>query len=305
MGTAVRTRVRSLVSACLVAVLLAACTLNPAPEPTPRMVTTTPVVTQGAPTLTTTPVPQLATRAPTDTPVLTTPCAPRPDWFIYTAAAGDTLAGVALRAGITVEAATSANCLNADVPLSADQPVRVPIALLPPPTATESAVCTERWFFVFRPGKSEVTASCPTSPIQFDALGQDFEGGRVYRVPAGSPLPNASAEYPSLIVVYNNGFWQMVADTWQSGQPSMDEAITAPLNRAQPTDGIGLLWRGDQAVRTALGWAYAPAAPFVGRVQFPQGRNDYWYIDHGTARLALRLSVSQYAPNPWEIAGEY
>jgi hypothetical protein len=282
--------------------VIAACSLN-APEATPRVVTTTPENTPSTPpTPSATFVPQLATRPPTDVPVFATVCVPRDDWFAYTIEDGDTLAGIALRAGSSVPALANANCIREDTVLQTGLGVRVPIAVLPPPTATTNPNCDVEWFFVFRPGETEPTNACPAPVIELVASGQDFEGGRVYRYAA---LPNSSDTRPMLYVVYNNGFWERFPDTWDSSQPSFDPTLSIPPERAQPVDGIGKLWRENPSVRNALGWAYLPAASFTGRVQFPANRGDYWYIDHGTARLAIRMTVSQFAPDAWEIAGEY
>lgn len=280
----------------LTLMLSAACTLN-APEPTPRVVTTTPL-----PTLPPFNTATIATRAPTDVPVIVPPCTPQEDWFAYTIESGDTLAGIALRAHSSVPALADANCIREDTALQAGQGVRVPIAVLPPEPATANANCEIQWFFVFRAGENDFTRTCPSATVQLEALGQDFEGGRIYRYAA---LPNANDTRAVLYVIYNNGFWESYPDTWDESQPSYDTTVTVPDERVQPIDSIGKLWRENPTLRAALGWAYTPQMPFTGRVQFPSNRSDYWYIDHGTARLVLRLSVSQFAPDAWEIVGEY
>ncbi len=281
---------------CTAAVTLACSLSTPAETPPPIIVTTTPIG-GGTPLPSPTPVSILATRPPTEIPVIATQCVPRQDWFIYTVTQGDTLPGIALRAETSVAALANANCLSADTPLQAGGGVRVPVALLPPEPPTPNPDCGDQWFFVFRAGESEITNACPSPVITLDVIGQDFEGGRVYRYP--------TADGALIYVMYNNGFWQAFPDTWDASQPVLDDTLTPPVNRVQPVEGIGKLWRENVQVQTALGWAYAPAAPFTGRIQYPQGRTDYWYIDHGTARLVLRMFASDYAPNPWQIVGEY
>ncbi|MFN8529542.1 MAG: LysM domain-containing protein [Anaerolineae bacterium] len=283
----------------LLLIPLIACSLT-VPEPTPIVVTATPPPPIA---ITATAVPQLATRAPTDTPFPTdAPCVPRDDWFVYTVSAGDTLSGIALRAGTSVEALSLANCIKPNTALNPEEGVRVPLAILPPDAATNAPGCTDSWFFVFTPGRSEVTVSCPDPVIPMDALGQDFEGGRMLRYP---PIPGTSDTQTLIYVLYNNGFWEAYPDTWDSSQPASDETITPPRDRTQPVEAFGSVWRENPTVRAALGWAYAPAASFSGRVQFPTDRTDYWYMEYGTGRLAVRLTRSDVAPNPWETAGTY
>ncbi|MDX2163758.1 MAG: LysM peptidoglycan-binding domain-containing protein [bacterium] len=289
---------------------IAACSLT-APEPGPILVTVTPppVTATGE---TATPVPQLATRPPTNTPLPTDlPCTPRDDWFVYTVSAGDTLTGIAMRAGAAADALALANCIDPDTPLNASEGVRVPVAILPPPTPTENADCPERWFFVFRPGKSEVTASCADPVIGVEASGQDFEGGRMLRyapiasINQGGAPGSGGLSGAVIFVLYHNGFWEEYPDTWDASQPAIDDAISAPPGRVQPSEGFGRVWRENPQVRAALGWAYSAPISFSGRAQFPARRLDYWYLDYGSARLAVRMTRSDVAPNPWEIAGEY
>ena len=277
----------------LIALLMTACSLT-TPDPTPLVTSTV--------SITATSVPQLATRAPTLTPTPTNaPCTPRDDWFVYTLSAGDTLNGIALRAGTSVEQLSLANCIEPDTPLNADEGVRVPIALLPPDSSAVNAACPEQWFFSFRAGESEITVSCPDPVLLLDAIGQDFEGGRMLRYPP-SPVNTTAAIY----IIYNNGFWEVYPDQWDASQPASDPSLTPPRHRVQPLEGFGQVWRENPGVRAALGWAYSTPITFVGRMQFPSnGRIDYWYMDYGSARLALRLSKSEIAPNPWEIVGEY
>lgn len=283
----------------LIALTMTACSLT-APDPTPLVITATPLVTSTL-AITATAVPQLATRPPTVTPTPTNaPCTTRDDWFVYTVSAGDTLAGIALRAGVSVDQLSLANCIEPDTALNADEGVRVPVAVLPPAAPTENSACAVQWFFVFRTGESEITVSCPESLVQVEAIGQDFEGGRMLRF-LSTPVDSSAVVY----VIYNNGFWEVYPDTWDATQPASDDTLVPPRHRIQPTESFGKVWRENAAVRTGLGWAYSPPIPFTGRMQFPEGRTDYWYLDYGSARLALRLVRSDVAPNPWKIVGEF
>ncbi|GEM_PF-840926 len=288
--------------ALLVMCLLSACSLTAPSDAAPTYVTVTPAST-ATQVSTATLVPQLATRPPTETPLPTDlPCMPRDDWFVYTVNSGDSLAGIALRAGAAASAVADANCIDTDIALNAGEGVRVPVALLPPAPPPENAACVDRWFFTFRTNKNEITIACPNPILTIDALGQDFQGGRMIRMVSN---PTSNEPTPLIFVIFNNGFWQSFPDTWDASQPARDETIVPPDGLLQPIESMGKIWRENPSVRTALGWAYTLATPFTGRVQFPQNRNDYWYLDYGTARLALRLTRSGVAPNGWEIVGEY
>jgi len=75
-------------------------------------------------------VPPVITLVPTITAV--PPCVLRTDWaYTYAVAAGDTLSGIALRAGITTDMLAQGNCLTNVNAISAGQVLRVPIPVQP------------------------------------------------------------------------------------------------------------------------------------------------------------------------------
>src|SRR5262249_37257596 len=77
-----------------------------------------------------------ASETPTLTPVVASNgCVPRADWtFTYTVRSGDTLSGIAGRAGISLADLQAGNCIvNANV-VSAGQILRVPRNVAPPAT---------------------------------------------------------------------------------------------------------------------------------------------------------------------------
>ena len=55
-------------------------------------------------------------------------------------------------------------------------------------------------------------------------------------------------------MLYSNGLWQSVADTFVDGQPESDPAIVAPWGYYQPIRGFGKVWREEPGVRDRLGW---------------------------------------------------
>ena len=78
--------------------------------------------------------PPAITLAPTIAPTATAlPCVPRTDWTTtYTIVSGDTLSGIALRAGITTATLTQGNCIDSANPIYGGQVLHVPIPVAPP-----------------------------------------------------------------------------------------------------------------------------------------------------------------------------
>lgn len=64
------------------------------------------------------------------------------------------------------------------------------------------------------------------------------------------------------------GEWLFFEDTWEEGQMEFDESITAPDGLHQPIRGFGKLWRENEAIREALGWALDPEIGHTARYQF-------------------------------------
>jgi LysM repeat protein len=146
---------------CLIGVVFfaSACSLTQAVPPTPEALNDLPTAVAAVPSqvfdvLTSTPV--VTEEAPTDTPPPTTQpasqntvkpalisavlpnCTPRTDWPMYTVVAGDTMAGIARRSNSTVANLTAANCLaNANV-ITVGQQLRVPTlpVVTDPPNVT-------------------------------------------------------------------------------------------------------------------------------------------------------------------------
>lgn len=181
----------------------------------------------------------------------------------------------------------------------------------PPLIPTQaSAGCAANWFFTFNAEHTALGSFCPEPALTLEAIGQDFEGGRVLRYAAD---PSYTADQRGTIyIIYNDGEWLTYPDAWDASQPSSDPGIIPPADRYQPTDGIGKVWRENVDVRHRLGWAYEPAAQFTGRMQVylaqanaPSGDTHYFFIDHGKWGLALLLNAVDMGPNQWEVAGTY
>jgi hypothetical protein len=58
-------------------------------------------------------------------------------------------------------------------------------------------------------------------------------------------------------------FWQM-ADSWTESIPASDPAYSPPGGLIQPVRGFGLVWRSNQPIRDALGWATLSEAQYDG-----------------------------------------
>lgn len=305
---------RSLSILLIILMVSLACTLTSAENKAP---TNVPIVVQNPQFPTATATLQSSAVAPVLTatvasPLVNTPvtlCTPRNDWLAYTVVAGDTVSSLAQRSNSTVETLVAANCLADASTIIVGQVLRVPMMPISLPSATSQATCTRTWFFTFNQGKRDTLNACPGELFTVQAIGQDFEGGRVYRYDA---LPGSSDTRGTIYIIYNDGTWETYVDTWDSSQIASDPSIIPPAERYQPTQAIGKVWRDNPSVRAKLGWAYENAALFSGRFQQPvnpsgawPSNNVYWYLDHGKWGIVLRLVSVNNGPNTWEAVGGY
>jgi LysM repeat protein len=234
-------------------------------------------------------------------------CTPRTDWPTTVVTQGDTLSGIALRTYTSVDALVTANCLTSADAITEGQMLRVPVQPVEPTAAGNTtgassvlpANCAANWFFSFT--RTAVDNNCPGQVTTVEAVGQNFQGGRVYRYSGAT----GSAERGTIYIIYNNGTWQTFVDTWDASQPNDDPGIVPDVTWYKPFGAIGKVWRDNPQLRQALGWAYQPESPFTGRIQSPVNSTGYFYIDHGLRNLVLRLYTGNNGPNRWEVVGSY
>lgn len=100
---------------------------------------------------------------------------------------------------------------------------------------------------------------CPlAAPTLVQMARQSFQNGRMFwREDEGA-----------IYVLLNDGTWRSFEDTFEEGQPEIDESITAPDDLYQPIRGFGRIWReqlgGPDA---AIGWATLPEGAANGSIQ--------------------------------------
>jgi LysM repeat protein len=229
---------------------------------------------------------------------------------------GDTLSGIAARTGVSVTDLVAANCLTDASSIISGQTLRVPVVpagassgetngtgngansgVTPADNGASAANNCQggnTWFFTFAFGGSD--SGCPGPVTTVNAVGQNFQGGRVYRYDA------APGEQQALIyVIYNDGTWTAYPDTWDQSQPADDPSITPPQGWYKPTGALGKLWRDQPGVRAKLGWAYGPEDTFQGRRQ-TSSIPGYTYVDHGFRQYVVQLSQ---AVRTWRVVGYY
>ena len=76
----------------------------------------------------------------------------------------------------------------------------------------------------------------------------------------------------AIYVLFNDGTWLQLPNTWFTGQRESDPTIVPPAGFYQPKRGFGEAWRQNSQVRNKLGWATMEEQGVVGAVeQFERG----------------------------------
>ncbi len=77
------------------------------------------------------------------------------------------------------------------------------------------------------------------------------------------------------VATQDYGTWLAFPDIFKDGQPETDPNIVPPANFQQPKRGFGQVWRDNQNVRDALGWALDWERPYTAHVvDFSIGKFD-------------------------------
>jgi hypothetical protein len=108
----------------------------------------------------------------------------------------------------------------------------------------------------------------PTATVgEIQVAEQLFQGGRMFWVQPTQQL------WVLEVTSEGRGSWTIYPDTFQEGvDPDVDSALVAPSDGLlQPERGFGKLWRNNQDVRDALGWATGPEFGYVSRYEYHPG----------------------------------
>ncbi len=103
-------------------------------------------------------------------------------------------------------------------------------------------------------------------PIQYAE--QLFENGRMFWL---QPIGQI---WVLIVTGEGQGTWATYEDTFLEGEPESDPSLVPPEdNMMQPVRGFGKLWRTNDEVRDALGWAVNPEFGYVERYEYHAGGN--------------------------------
>lgn len=110
----------------------------------------------------------------------------------------------------------------------------------PPPTTTPTATPEST------AGPTPLPEGFPT-PVAARILvaEQVFERGRMFWLEPSKEI----------WVITEDGKWTRFPDTFEEGEAEYDPALTPPAGLRQPIRGFGKVWRENDSVRAALGWA--------------------------------------------------
>jgi hypothetical protein len=120
----------------------------------------------------------------------------------------------------------------------------------------------------------------PTPVVEQIIVSEEiFENGRMFYLQPNLEIwvmVNGTGE--------NGGQWMIYEDNWEEGSLEFDPNIEAPAGLFQPERGFGKLWRENEDVREALGWALGPEQGHV---------TDYTFVFGGEVN-----ADNEYIPGP-------
>lgn len=147
-----------------------------------------------------------------------------------------------------------------------DEPAAPSATLTMPPSETRTPTPEDA---AANPSRATQTAQAliPTPTVrQIQVAEQRFQNGRMFWL---EPIDQ-------IWVMVNDsegrGSWTIHEDNFEEGDIEFDPDIMPPPDLLQPERGFGRLWRDNDEVRDALGWALEPEIGFVSNYEFqPQG----------------------------------
>ncbi len=163
---------------------------------------------------------------------------------------------------------------------AATPPSPTPATPSPVPSATSASPATPA---PAQPTPTPQPAGFPTNTVaQVQIAEQVFEHGRMFWIRHTRQIwvmvnVPADNEY--------SGDWFCYNDTFQEGEPEIDEKLVPPEGAYQPRRGFGKLWRAHSDLKEALGWALTPEFELT---------STYVYIAGGY------MQGGQYVPAPGE-----
>ncbi len=107
----------------------------------------------------------------------------------------------------------------------------------------------------------------------------------------------------------NGGEWLRYEDTFEEGEPEIDPSLTPPAKRFQPERGFGKLWRENEDVRDALGWAVTPEFGYISQYEYRPGGGieDGTFVagdgEHKLFSLEGEPFVFHEDSQSWELGG--
>jgi hypothetical protein len=105
--------------------------------------------------------------------------------------------------------------------------------------------------------QAQLGCTCPRSPHHPDVAWhsqtayQPFERGAMLRATVGM------YSQPVIFILYADGSYQAIADTFDPATPAAGKGERPPLGLFEPKLGFGEVWHKEPGVREALGWATA------------------------------------------------
>ncbi len=150
------------------------------------------------------------------------------------------------------------------------EPTETPIVVIVTATSDPSAVTPVNPANSTPTDTPEATAAVagiPTPTIaQIQAAEQRFQRGRMFWL-----QPNEQI-WVMVETEDGGGVWTIHEDLFEEGDVEFDPDIVAPDDLFQPERGFGRLWRDNDEVREAIGWALEPERGFVSNYEYqPEG----------------------------------